>query len=94
MILSYASLEHRAKRGKERLEAVVPEWRDMVDWTQFDISSMSYCILAQIFGNYFDGLRELKIPLGSDYGFDLNSWDYEKENKDNLNKIWLKFACE
>jgi hypothetical protein len=50
-----------------------------------DMTNEYRCLLSKLYGNYFNGLCELGIPMGSFYGFDL-AGDDEIEYEELLNR--------
>ena len=59
------------KKGIARLSRKRSTWFKTIDIETLDMDSPRRCILGQVFGNYFDGCRELGIEDKSDvqYGF-------------------------
>lgn len=62
-------------RGAELLDRVKPEWFTLIDLGTLDMALPRYCILGQLYGNYWDGLELLELTGTRDvqayYGFDL-----------------------
>lgn len=50
-----------AARGAAWLDERVPGWADHINLDNFTIASCQKCVLGQLFGNYVDGVSELRI---------------------------------
>ncbi|HEY6019690.1 MAG TPA: hypothetical protein VIY48_07260 [Candidatus Paceibacterota bacterium] len=72
-------LRERVAKGVELLDAHDPGWRHEVDVEKLDILDEEYCILGQVFGDYFEGKGHLGIAFepGSIYGFDTYHFSFE-----------------
>ena len=66
----------RVANGVALLNEKVPGWRDRIDLQTFDINSFQKCVLAQLYGSYFDGVAALGLERGNpekdpgNYAFD------------------------
>lgn len=71
-------------------------WVVEIDRLRLDMFDPHKCILGQLFGDYYEGIKQLaKIndldPVymsGSDYGFNVTSWSLE--DIDILKSTWLE----
>lgn len=50
-------------------------WRDSINLDTLNLGSCSVCVLGQVFGDYQEGLDELDLEEGYDYGFNTMSGD-------------------
>jgi hypothetical protein len=80
----------RVARGVERLEEhfVDHNWRRDINPDTMCIDDFYLCVLAQLFGNYTEGLYELGIKTRSEeieYGFEVDGGD----DPDELTQAWL-----
>jgi hypothetical protein len=61
-----------APKGRDLLNEHGPaDWPFRVDLATFQISSISDCVLTQVFGSYLHGLRRLGLDAGHPHGFDV-----------------------
>jgi hypothetical protein len=44
-----------------RLDTVRPAWREKINLERLDIASPNFCVLGQVFGDFFRGLFALRI---------------------------------
>jgi len=58
-------------RGISLLDADRPGWENEIDLETLDITDGLVCILGQLYGDFFNGLCQLRIPFGGGcfYGF-------------------------
>lgn len=42
-------MQERVDRGVQFLDAVVPDWRDLIDLKHLDFSDPAFCVLGQVF---------------------------------------------
>lgn len=73
------STSPRIERGAALLDQNAPGWERTIDLDQLSLSSTSYCIVGQVYGDYIDGLHVLngdaeKRPAA--YGF--TTWSTEQ----------------
>lgn len=47
------------QRGVALLDTFVPKWFTKLRANQFELSDPSMCVLGHVYGEYFDGLKEL-----------------------------------
>lgn len=78
-----------ALRGANLLDQRYPfdDWRGLIDRDRLAMGSTARCILGQLYGHYYRGLRALDPAssiTGSFFGFDSYYGDY-----DSLNEAWL-----
>jgi len=60
-----------AEKGALFLDEVLPGWVDHINVEAVDIKLKSRCILGQLAGGYYTGLRRLRIKDEYGYGFSL-----------------------
>ena len=92
------AFEEQVARGIALLDQKVPGWRDWIDLDRLDMRSVLYepgegcgCILAQLYGDYDDGLYALELddtPV-EPYGFD-TSGDRNKPGYAALTNAWKR----
>lgn len=78
-----AAQRQRIDNGLELLDAKTGfEWAKRIDLYQLNINSMHSCVLTQVFGGYYAGLKRLELNFESakQYGFwpaedDLLEWN-------------------
>lgn len=60
-----------AWRGARLMDRAQPGWAALIDTGSLNIQSNLHCILAQLYGSYHEGLRELGIGRlrAAGYGF-------------------------
>ena len=56
-----SSITQRVATGAAQLDVMVPNWETKINLETLVISDGSRCILAQLFGHYGQGKRELRI---------------------------------
>lgn len=94
------SMLERAKKGAEFLDEELPGWWNHINLSTLELDSFKNCILAQLYGSYFDG-RDILFGYASNllpsmYGF------YPHDDEDgtvatrNLEKhrIWVELIKE
>lgn len=76
------AIDDRVLVGITVLDEKHPTWRDHVDVDIFDITSCYLCVLGQVYGDYFEGLRQLapdnrRMSWAAANGFTAysNEWD-------------------
>lgn len=64
-------LQNRVKAGIVFLDVAEPNWKKKIKLEELDLVNGNYCILGQIFGNYFKGKEKLGINnrIASELGF-------------------------
>jgi len=68
----------RVQRGAKMLDSVRPGWRDEISLGELNMRYPCYCILGQLWGNYFDAWTNLPKDDASDeitYGFDVTRYE-------------------
>lgn len=75
-------MEKLVQRGAERLDRHDPDWWRSIKLKKLDLGSENNCVLGQLFGSYWDGLKRLDIS-GTSYGFD-------GIDDEALTKLWKK----
>ena len=62
--------ERQIQAGAKLLEEKVePDWFKKIDLQRLDMFHCTFCVLGQIFGDYFDGLAQLE---GVQYHFEVS----------------------
>lgn len=93
------SVAARAARGARLLDEKETGWREMVNLDDLNLVSPYGCILGQVFGNYFGGLRALNVSVDEAprFGFnadsDLESSWQEYADYVSLQDEWLKLLA-
>ena len=88
-----ATILHRVQRGAKLLDKKMPGWEDKIHW-QLWMWSNSSCVLGQTFGNYFQGLQALGLPLDQavELGFtqkeDGGTWSQRAASWSKLGQYW------
>jgi hypothetical protein len=93
------AFEAEVQRGIALLDQKVPGWRKRIDLDRLDMimglpdSTGCGCILTQVFGNYWRGLRLLDFDGldggDDDYGFDVAGRD-ANESYHDLTAAWRR----
>jgi len=78
------------------------EWKSKIDLNDLDLKDTEYCVLGQVFGNFYDGLNAIQnnsfwytdryshgFAVTLDYG-DMSDWKRENKKWDNLTEEWRK----
>lgn len=70
--------EAEVKRGMELLDKVKPGWRDEIRVDYLDFYCTCRCVLGQVFGYYYDGLKKLRLEHRDavKYGFSARLDEY------------------
>ncbi len=50
-----------ALKGARLMDEARPGWFNHIDTAMLDINDRGRCVLGQLFGNFYDGCRQLKI---------------------------------
>lgn len=58
-----SSPEERARSGARILDAYEPAWPERIDCTRLNMLNPWRCVLAQVYGDYHQGLRALGIDV-------------------------------
>lgn len=85
------SIYDRVAKGVELLDRVRPGWAKELNSDRLLISNCGRCVLGQLYGHYVEGHKEVfstDAVLGSDYGFDRNSLDWNEY--DQLLEVWKR----
>lgn len=87
-----ADLEHRVAAGAALLDRERPGWWEEVDTERLRMASCWRCILGQLCGYFYDGVRQLfgdeGRQLSLDHGF------YEPYRIHDLDRLWLAAIAE
>jgi hypothetical protein len=71
-------------------EKAPPGWRDKVSPPTLDMGDPCHCVLAQVFGDYSQGLRELGISNPDYYGFTFMGYPCYGPEFETLTQDWLE----
>lgn len=52
-----------ASAGASLLDRLEPKWFTLVDTDRLDIDDTNTCILGQVYGDYYDGLRAIAVEM-------------------------------
>lgn len=55
------SVEERVARGAALLDGKFPQWEGSLDLDKLDIKRTDSCVLGQLYGGYYGGVRELGL---------------------------------
>lgn len=84
--------EKEVSRGIAFLDEHCPDWKNKIDLDTLDMKNCSYCVLGQVFGDWFKGKRCLEIEdqVSVDLGFDISySYPYNYDWR-RLTSAWIK----
>lgn len=79
----------RVREGALVLDRMRPGWADGIDLSTLDLGHEDHCVLAHLWGNYWDGVDRLELPYLDQqvyrYGFvyELSSDEYRV-----LDRLW------
>jgi hypothetical protein len=92
------NVEERVQRGIDKLNESVPDWRKRVNPDKLSLSTVIRCSdglgcpLAQLYGNYVDGLEAIGLYATNinpaDYGFEANT--LKQPEYDALTAEWQR----
>lgn len=78
------NLQARVNAGATLLDENRPGWANEIDLDILHLTSTTHCILGQLYREYMNGIEELGIITGLDYGFCAH-WSYEYPT---LTEMW------
>lgn len=96
-----ADLPERVSRGAALLDEKVPGWAHRINVDTLDVESGTDCIVAQLFGDYLNGINALGLSFMSDddaaHGYN-STFDESSELPiilrvalfDQLHALWIK----
>ena len=76
----------RVQMGALLLDERFPGWANQVDTRNLEIRNCRDCILGQLYGEYFHGVRQLGLVEGHSYGFAPSPHQYPFAR--NLHNAW------
>lgn len=92
------TIPDRVRRGAELLDARRPGWAGELALDRLAMSSCDRCILGQLYGEYFSGMRELAAPLpctvrlsAAEHGFTLPNDEQDPDPEMDLAPVWARF---
>jgi hypothetical protein len=98
------ALEERVARGAALLDGKFPQWEGKLDVDALDIKHINSCVLGQLYGGYYTGVRELGINdsaelAATQHGFWGAVSPYEEQAKitaeyDDLLVAWVAVIKE
>ena len=80
-----------AKRGAEFLDEKDPKWAQKVNLTTLDLGSQFFCVLGQLYGDFYDGALTCNLTRHEEIerGFDLGGSAWAKPGAyDELTRCW------
>jgi len=85
-----SSTSPRIERGAALLDTAAPGWEGKIDLNTLDLSSGWYCVVGQVYGDYIDGLAELKMIRSMQLRVNKRTEDYCAISR-HINKeaIWF-----
>lgn len=87
--------ETEIRRGATLLDEKWPGWREGVDVNTLNMWSMDLCVLAQLFGDWTEGIHALgikwDIPKQIEYGFDLREGPGYSDRCRTLTAEWKAY---
>jgi hypothetical protein len=83
--------EKEIEKGAALLDIKNPGWRKKINLNNLNMVKVSYCILGQLYENYFIGLERIGInnETGYNYGYSSN-----KSNFDKLTQEWKDYLSK
>jgi hypothetical protein len=92
--------EQQIAKGMALLAERKPDYRDKLDLIMLDMGRTSYCVLGQVYGNFFNameelfGVRGIKIwPHAREHGFVLSE-EHEYESHIKFEDAWGQLTAE
>ena len=89
-----ALLKNRVEHGAEMLDTEVPGWFNRIDTGTLELENCVLCVLGQLFGEYYEGVKALGIRnQGSFFGFSLSFGDegyYGPDDWELLRTLWIE----
>ena len=75
MLMQQTEIQERVAKGAAFLDKKCPDWEDRIDLNLLEISSWSWCLLGQLYGDYDTGVDRLRIYWSSkkwNFGFTIS----------------------
>lgn len=89
-------INRRVKKGAAFLDKKGPGWHKVIDTGRLDMNSPLYCVLGQVYDEFFYGIVKLELSYRDTvkYGFELNWWQRRNlsaklHNGEKLKEAWL-----
>jgi hypothetical protein len=85
--------EQDMKLGATLLDAKAPDWLEKIDLDKLNVATHSFCVLAQVFGSYTEGLRKLGLTdeEAKNHGFQTRHERTPQEHalyREQVNAAW------
>lgn len=84
-------LRHQIKQGAFFLDTHFPNWELKINPNTIDLSHAELCVLGQIYGNYWDGLK--KLGINSEIS-DILGLAAPIHKSPKLDKMWKKLIIK
>lgn len=84
------SVADRVNEGIIELDTHVPDWRSKVNSGILLMDSHKDCILGQIYGSYFSGVKALDLTDETVIVYGFETEDYSEEGYEELSKEWQR----
>lgn len=65
-----------------------PDWRSRIDPDRLNVDSGRDCVLGQVYGTYWSGLRYLELSDGRGFGMHCEHHEGEPCNAPVLTELW------
>ena len=94
------TVKQRVANGVKLLNKEVPNWRKKINLKTFDANDPQKCVLAQVFGDYYNGVNFLGLPPSDSYdpekshGFWPENAQTDPNDAKNLNKEWKRVIAQ
>ena len=88
------TLKQRVKKGASLLDAKKPKWYKKINVKKLNLSSLTNCVLGQLYGGYIFGLTKLKFPFWGNkekkFGFVVPGTKAHNKKSKKLKASWKK----
>lgn len=95
--LEIDKLKDRVERGADLLDETEPKWFKRVNMNNLRMGSCTQCVLGQVAGHYFHGIRYLlhiETNEAIEHGFELDDHYNDIASSEmyytHLDELWLK----
>lgn len=89
-------VNRRVKKGAALLDRKATGWHEVIDTGRLDMNSPLYCVLGQVYNEFFYGIVKLGLSYHDTvkYGFELNRWQRRNllaklHNAQVMKEAWL-----
>jgi hypothetical protein len=88
----------RVASGAIYLDSKMPDWHERINVSQLDMHSTSNCVLGQLFGGYWNGLKavgistDAKDETAADLGFDYYGLKPIENQAQLMTEAWAKIV--